>query len=468
MIGAQEIVASALPGLVHARDSLVVPGDARRQLALTWLGLGVCALIASGLFSILLVLSRTPQIAKLMPLTDFFHVALVVHVDLSVLVWFLAFAGVLWSLQGPQLLPRWGWAAAGLAILGTAVMAAAPFVGRGGPLMANYVPVLNEPVFLSGLVLFALGCTWLVLRAAAGAFLGSSGTSLGFGLNASIVTTAVALGAFAWSYWALPTFITGRDYYELLFWGGGHALQFTYALLMLVAWLVLAEAIGAPLPLPARITKLLFALGAVPALLIPGIYVLHDIRSGEFRGLMTWLMQFGGALPMAPFLLAATWSCWRGRRLGARERPLHAALLASLLLFSVGGLFGLLIRESSTLVPAHYHGSIVGVTLALMGLCYYLLPRFGFAAVESAAARWQPLVYAAGQLLHIGGLAWAGGHGAQRKVADAVQGVASFEYKAAMGVMGLGGLIAIIGGVMFLVIVLRSVYQRPTPREHAG
>ena len=42
--------------------SLAVPEGARRTLARAWLWLGVAALIGSGLFSILLVVSRTPFI----------------------------------------------------------------------------------------------------------------------------------------------------------------------------------------------------------------------------------------------------------------------------------------------------------------------------------------------------------------------------------------------------------------------
>ena len=68
---------------------LAVPQDSRRTLAMAWLLLGLSALVASGLFSLLLVLSRTPQLQSWFPVADFFRVALVVHVDLSVLVWFL-------------------------------------------------------------------------------------------------------------------------------------------------------------------------------------------------------------------------------------------------------------------------------------------------------------------------------------------------------------------------------------------
>ena len=59
------------------------------------------------------------------------------------------------------------------------------------------------------------------------------------------VSAAVALLAFGWSLALVPTALDGKAYYEILFWGGGHALQFTWTLLMLVAWLWLAQACGA-------------------------------------------------------------------------------------------------------------------------------------------------------------------------------------------------------------------------------
>jgi cytochrome c oxidase subunit 1 len=41
-----------------------------------------------------------------------------------------------------------------------------------------------------------------------------------------------------------------------------------------------------------------------------------------------------------------------------------------------------MIRGVNVVIPAHYHGSIVGITLAFMGLAYVLLPRLGFAAAD--------------------------------------------------------------------------------------
>src|SRR5262245_1249672 len=77
------------------RYTFAMPLDQRARLARGWLALGVGALAVSGILAVLLVLSRTPGLARLFPVGDFFHAALVAHVDLSVLVWFVAFGGVL-------------------------------------------------------------------------------------------------------------------------------------------------------------------------------------------------------------------------------------------------------------------------------------------------------------------------------------------------------------------------------------
>ena len=116
-----------------------------------------------------------------------------------------------------------------------------------------------------------------------------------------------------------------------------------------------------------------------------------------------------------------------------------------------------MISGSNVTIPAHYHGSIVGVTLALMGLTLELLPKLGYARPPQRLAFWQPYVYGGGQLLHVLGLVWSGGYGVQRKVAGAAQGLERIEQIAGMGLMGLGGLISILGGYLFLYLVWRAV-----------
>lgn len=446
---------------------LALPADGRRTLTAAWLGLALGALLASGLFSILLVLSRTPQLQSMFPMADFFRVALVVHVDLSVLVWFLAFGGALWSMTSGLRGLRTAWAAFSLATVGTGVMMLSAFIEHAPPIMANYVPVLDGPMFISGLMLFGGGIALLCVRSMAAVrpislSLGGEG-ALRFGLNAALVSTCVAALAFAVSWWQLPPGLDARVHYELLFWGGGHVLQFTYTLLMLVGWVWLASALGAPFPLSPRVVTALFAIALVAAFLTPVTYAAYAVTSIEHHRAQTLLMRFGGGIVIAPIAFALAVALWRQRVVSASGAPLRACLVASLGLFAVGGIIGFMISGSNVKIPAHYHGCIVGVTLAMMGITYRVLPLFGFAAPASRLAAWQPGIYGVGQLMHIVGLVWSGGYGVQRKVAGSDQVLRSTSEVAGMGLMGLGGLVAIVGGVLFVVVVaqsLRSVRQR--------
>jgi len=446
---------------------IAVAGESA-ALARGWLGLGLAALIASGLLSLLLVLARTPGVNALLPGIDFFRVALVVHVDLSVLVWFSAMAGMLWSLQATPRGAVWGWVALGVCAGGAALMTAAAFVAPGVPIMANYIPVLDSALFFAGLVIFGVGAALLVLRSLAaaprvgraidGAIDGTG--ALRFGLNAAAIAAAVALIAFAWSWFVVPRTLDGRAYYEIVFWGGGHALQFTWTLVMLVAWLWLAQACGARLALSPRVVVLLFALALASVFATPYAYLAHDVASVEHRRWHTAAMRFGGGVSVLPMALAVLLALLPLRRLAPEQRPLRAALVSSMLLFAAGGLIGFAIAGSNVTIPAHYHGCIVGVTLALMGLTFHLLPRLGWRAPQGRWATAQPIVYGAGQLMHIAGLVWSGGYGVQRKVAGGEQALRSASEVAAMGLMGAGGVIAIIGGLMFAVIVLRAMRRR--------
>jgi hypothetical protein len=454
----------AAPPAAPAHYALPVPADSRRALAAGWLWLALGALLASGVFAVLLVLSRAPYVKDVFPLVDFFRVALVVHVDLSVLVWFAAFAGLLWTLNGAPRLLWLGWLGLATTAVGTAALCAAPFLDTGFPLMSNYIPVLDGALFLRGLVVFGAGCGLVVLRALLVApRVGTrpdGAAALRFGLNAAAVSAAVALMAFAWSWVAVPGEVERKGYFEVLFWGGGHVLQFTWTLLMFVAWLWLAEAIGARNPLSPRVAILLFAIALASVFATPLIYLAYDVVSVQHYRMQTMLMRIGGGLAIVPFAGAVALSLFTSKNRETATAPLRSALLWSLVLFGAGGLIGLAISGSNVKIPAHYHGSIVGVTLALMGVVYHLLPRMGCARPEGRLARLQPALYGAGQLMHVVGLVWSGGYGVQRKVAGADQVLRGADQVAAMGLMGLGGLLAVAGGMLFAFVVLRAMLAR--------
>ncbi len=437
--------------------TLNIPQNSFRRLAIGWLLLAVSSLIIGGLLTILIVLSRTPVFQDIIPWLDFFHTALVVHVDLTVLVWFLAFAGVLWSLITSRCIIC-GWIALALAVTGTLIISLSPFLGDGNPLMNNYIPVLQMPIFFIGLGIFAIGFSILVTHSLLSYLLSTNTKSaLEFGLFTALITAFIAIIAFIWSYLGIPENTeVGQYYYELLFWGGGHVLQFTHTQIMLVLWLWLAIVSGVKLSITPRLVIILFVLGMAPTLLTPLIYLTHNVNSPESLIAFTDLMKYGGGLAALPLGLIITISILKQPL--AALTPERSALMLSIFFFAVGGIIGFLIHGSNVTIPAHYHASLFAITISFMGITYHLLPKLGFKAITSKWAKWQPTIYGTGQLMHVLGLAWSGGYGVQRKTAGAEQGLEGMQ-QVAMGIMGLGGMIAIIGGIIFLVLVLKAMQR---------
>jgi hypothetical protein len=447
--------------------NLQIHSDNARKAATAWLMLGLASLVGAGVFSILLVVARTPVIQELAPLVDFFRIALVVHVNLSVLIWLLSMAGMLWSLAATKDRPVWDRISFFLAASGTAVVIFSPFIGAADPLMNNYVPLLRHPVFYAGLILFTAGIAAHLLRSVTTSGRSLAGldghSALQIGITLSAVTAAAAIAALIASWAGIPQEMSGEVYYEFLFWGSGHAVQFTHTILMMVAWVVLAENSGCRFELSPRLTLIFLIILALPVITVPFLYLAHDVVSPGHRLAFTELMKYGG-LSSLPLGLAVVVSLLKAGRVSADTKPearyLRSALLASLTLFAVGGILGFLISGLDIVIPAHYHGSTVGVTIAFMGLCYYLLPRLGFGVLPPRMACWQPYLYGGGQLLHIIGLAWSGGYGVQRKTAGLAQGLDQLGVVAGMGLMGLGGLISVIGGFLFLLVCYKSIRGR--------
>ncbi|VAX08360.1 membrane protein, putative [hydrothermal vent metagenome] len=447
---------------MNEKFALDPPADVtlRRQSA-AWLMLALASLVIGGLFVILIVLSRVPIIQDIIPWVDFFKTALVIHVDMTVLVWFLAFAGVFWSLNSSRSCWILGWIPIILAAIGMLGMTASPFLGAANPLMNNYVPVLQDPIFLISLGVFGLGFALQILngllfsRPVGNIMDGAA--ALRFGLFTGLVAALVAVMALGWSYSMIPAEVEGEQYYELLFWGGGHVLQFTHTQLMLVAWLWLATVSGVALQASSRVVLILFALGATPVLLTPLIYLTYPMISPGHAISFTQMMKYGGGLAALPIGLMILASLKGADKPAAEFRAERSALLFSILLFGVGGIIGFMITGSNLKVPAHYHGSIIGVTIAFMGMTYYLLPKLGFRKPMGKWALRQPAIYGTGQMIWVLSMAYTGGHGVQRKTAGAEQGLRTMGEHIAMGIMGIGGIIAIIGGIIYLVVVFKAM-----------
>lgn len=437
-------------------DSILQGQRGSRRLVGGWLLLALCALALSTVCAVLLIVARTPWLGTPSGFGELFGRALVLHVGLAVVVWFLACAAGLWSLaSGAEPGPvRWG--ALGLAGLGLSAMVVPLFLQAARPVLANYVPVLQHPVFFTGLASFIVGvamtgaCAVLPVARAS-----RQGSVWHFGVLLSIVAASFALVAFIASLVTLREGAPAANF-EFLAWGPGHVLQFVHVILLMGVWTVLGEQALEGQPIASRRwLQVLLAMAAVPLLGVPVIYGVYPIDSADFRLLFTRLMAWS-VWPAAAVLSLRILFLLRRVDRKALASPRLSALILSILLFLLGCVLGAMIRTDSTMVPAHYHGTVGAVTLAYMALGYRLIPSFGGTLNDSAMARWQPVVYGSGLIILALALAWSGSLGVPRKTLHVDVMVQYPEYFMAMGLAGLGGLMAIGGAGLFVFNIGRS------------
>ncbi|XVN43391.1 MAG: hypothetical protein RCG15_03750 [Candidatus Rickettsia vulgarisii] len=513
-----------------------------------WLRNGIAALALAGIYSIILVLLRTPLLGSLFSNTEIFRSALVIHVNLSILVWLLSVTAAIWSYGAPT--SNYNLSFVILAFFGTGLIALSPICEQNFPVMNNYIPMLENIIFILGISLFGVSvllfaCWSLynvmvrgVVRYNAtiqkveeishAEFISASmGSRNKFGktssmhkdwmatlitfarhdvsftqlINFTIVSTTI-LFILVWlcfllSYLQLQevvklTPISIEYFYELLFWSGGHLLQFVYTQILILVWVILFSYwLGREI----KFTKIFFILlnlnFIISVVAIFGHF--YDITGNKFNEYYTKHMRYGGGIAPVAAIMVMLWD-WRSRNDTLGRTPL-APLTCSILLFLFGGFIGLLIKGMNVTIPAHYHGSIVGISIAFMGfsfLCCYDEKNYlnkskivgGFlgetrssatAYIDVREERRQVsaiksptrLVYlksyfslaiiilTIGQILHITGLLFAGGYGALRKTPGVEM---EFSAKLLMGMMGIGGLIAIVGGLMFVVICGRKIF----------
>jgi len=258
-------------------------------------------------------------------------------------------------------------------------------------------------------------------------------------------------------------------YYEMLYWSGGHLLQFVYTQMLMFVWLILFEVwIGRKLVLE-KVYQSLFWINFALSLFVLYGHFAFDIEDGAFKEFFTAHMKYAGGIGPSIFIVLL---CFETIKKQIKSpRVFLSAIIASSALFLSGGLIGLFISGVNVTIPAHYHGSIVGISVAYMGFvyvyCYHkpssddrnvnkLVSSVQISDRYQTLASWQIYTIAVGQLLHIAGLALAGGYGVLRKnPGDEI----ALSVKIYMGIMGAGGLIAIIGGLMFVYICAKNLYS---------
>ncbi len=442
-----------------------------RYLAAGWLALALSALTIATACAVVLTIARTPWLSAWSTSGEFFGRTLVVHVTLAVVIWFLACAAAFWTLAagapGGAGAMAIRWASLTLAALGLCATVVSLFFDSAQPVLANYVPVLDHPAFLTGLVLFTSGVTLAGLGSLRGAVRQClKGPAWRLGAVLSLVAAFIALGTWVVSFIALPSMQTPARF-EYLAWGPGHVLQFVHVLLLMSVWTVLGEhLLGKPVASRRWLHGLLL-LAILPLLALPLIYFNYPVDDLAFRRAFTLLMALG-IWPAAALLGLRLLVLLKGAGQSLWHTPQALALLLSILLFLLGCGLGAMIQSDTTMVPAHYHGTVGAVTLAYMAMGYRLVPAFGAAPVPSHWIRWQVLSYGLGLMTLALALAWSGSMGVPRKTLHVEVMLQFPAYFVAMGLAGLGGLMAVAGAALFVVNVMRSLQtgRHPTaPRR---
>jgi hypothetical protein len=116
-----------------------------------------------------------------------------------------------------------------------------------------------------------------------------------------------------------------------------------------------------------------------------------------------------------------------------------------------------------------------------MAITYLLLEPVGFALAKERFQRlipWQLALFGGGQVIFAIGFGLGGMHGLSRKAYGAEQTVRSAGELLGLGIMGAGGLIAVVGGLLFLLLTVcagqrrisQSIFRmkvQPLARKHA-
>lgn len=431
-----------------------------------WLGLALGSLVIAGLLSLFVVLGRIPVLSGWFADPHFFQRCLVAHVNLSLAVWFYAFIAALLALTRRES----GGPAARLALAAAAGGAVIMTIGvwsRGAePILSNYIPVIDHPVFLTGLGLFFAGVLARFGIALAGLRGGADGlvpAGPSVGLAAAAVAVFVAGVTWLAALAGLPRGMEASVFYEFSFWGPGHALQVANVCAMLAVWLwVLERSTGTPVLQP-RPALVLFSLLLLPHFALPLLTLRGTLDPLYYTG-ATQLMRWG----IFPVVLVVLGLCLHHLR--RHRRPAHRPLVARALLAGFAGsagltLFGFIlgacIRGSNTLIPAHYHASLGGVTLAFMTAAFLVVAAAGATRTDPArlwtGARRQLPLFAIGQSVFVLGFALGGVFGLLRKAYSSDQYVRSAGEIAGLSVMGIGGLAAAAAGLWFLFLMLREI-----------
>jgi len=463
------------------------------------------ALLIGGIAAILVLLTRWQAVHLLSDVM--FYRWLTIH-GMNMLIFFILFfeMAVLYFASAVLLNarvagPKWGWVAFALMVLGAGMVEWTMFTGQADVLFTSYVPLRAHPLFYLGVILFAVGAiivttiffATLVVAKREKTYTGSV-PLVTFGALTAAIIAAITLAHGAAIYiptflWSLGIMGVDPEIYRLVWWGLGHSSQQINVAAMVSIWYLLGALTVGAVVVNEKISRTAFVLyilfismaSAHHLLVDPGFGPAWKIVNTSYFMYMAVLasMLHGFTVP-AGIELGMRLRGFREGVFGWLRRapwgdPGFSALCLSVTVFGfVGGITGVtfgteqinIVAHNTLRIPAHFHATVVsGTALAFMGITYYVIPLIFQKKVSFyGVARWQPYVFAIGMLIFVLGFMFAGTFGVPRRHYDISFAGAPFgvEYSPAanlmLGIGAIGGLIAALGGGMYILVTVWSVF----------
>jgi cytochrome c oxidase subunit 1 len=466
----------------------------------------VVILLFGGITALLVTLTRWPAV-HLLP-ADRFYQFLTLHGVNMLIFWIITFEMAVLYFCSSTLLrcrlatPRIAWLGFALMLIGVVVNNMAVLNGDASVMMTSYVPMPANPNFYLGLILFAVGALLgcfvflgtLVIAKEEKTYEGSIPLVTFGALTACIIAVfAIASGAII----LIPTYLWSIGYithidaamYRLVWWALGHASQQINVAAHVAVWYAIAAIVFGARPLSEKVSRTAFFLyiaflqlaSAHHLLVDPGLSSEWKIFNTSYAMYLAVLasmvhgLTVPGSIEVAQRAKGYTKGLFEWLRKAPWGNPVFSGMFISLIGFGfIGGISGVvmgteqinIIIHNTIYVPGHFHATVViGTTLAFMALTYFLIPvLFRRQIVMPWLAKWQPYLFGIGMSVFTLAMMGAGTLGVQRRHWDMAftNSALAFDYPASaftlMGIVGLSGVAAILGGAIFILVTVLSVF----------
>lgn len=466
----------------------------------------VVMLLIGGLSALAVTLTRWPAV-HLLP-ADRFYQLLTFHGINMLIFWIIFFEIAVLYFCSSTLLrcriatPRLAWIAFFLMVAGAVVNNLAVFGGQASVMMTSYVPMPANPNFYLGLILFAVGALigcfiflgTLVIAKEEKTYEGSIPLVTFGALTACIIAIfTIAMGAVI----LIPTYMWSMGWishidaamYRLIWWAFGHSSQQINVAAHVSVWYAIAAIVFGAKPLSEKVSRTAFLLyiaflqlaSAHHLLVDPGLSSSWKIFNTSYAMYLAVLasmihgLTVPGSIEVAQRAKGYTKGMFEWLRKAPWGNPVFSGMFISLIGFGfLGGISGVvmgteqinIIIHNTIYVPGHFHATVViGTTLAFMALTYFLIPvLFRRQVFLPGLAKWQPYIFGISMMIFSLVMMGAGTLGVERRHWDMAftDSALGFDYPASaytlMGLVGISGTGAIIGGGIFVLITVVSVF----------